>query len=219
MERIFTFTDTEILYNRCILASIAHAIMVGEYDLLSAEQSWDGSDYLFQNMEGVRGVISFKDDYFVCVIQNCKEYISNEKEIVDKLLNGADRYIQELAKNNALQYLLTDDENPPQPSASAIFWGTGNMIFSEYHEQQVIEISDNIILSYLYNESDAIKYWSDYYEMTMEQYELMLEIYRRKVWIKGQLILESSIKNKLFLWFGDNAAECISSFKEMNILF
>lgn len=55
MEKIFEFTQMNIIYNRCILASIAHAIMNGKYELLSSEQSWDDMNYLFQDFEGVRG--------------------------------------------------------------------------------------------------------------------------------------------------------------------
>ena len=57
MNIIFDFLDYNTLYERCVMASIAHAVMVGEYGLLSAEQSWDGSNYNFQNMEGIRGEI------------------------------------------------------------------------------------------------------------------------------------------------------------------
>lgn len=60
MNKIFEFTSYEILYKRCIMASIAHAIMVGKYDLLASEQSWDGMNYNFQNREGIRGVFSFE---------------------------------------------------------------------------------------------------------------------------------------------------------------
>ena len=63
------------------MASIVHAIMVGKYNLLASEQSWDGANYNFQNMEGVRGVISFTEGEYICVIQNNEEY--DESEIED----------------------------------------------------------------------------------------------------------------------------------------
>ena len=57
MNTIFEFTDRTSVYSKCIFASICHAVMVGKYTLLSDEISWDGTSFLFQNMEGTRGVI------------------------------------------------------------------------------------------------------------------------------------------------------------------
>ena len=66
MNIIFNFLNYALLYEKCMMASVAHAIMVGKYDLLSAEQSWDGLNYNFKNMGGIRGVISFTDDRYIC---------------------------------------------------------------------------------------------------------------------------------------------------------
>ena len=118
MERIFCFTDMKSIYNRCIMAAVSHGIMVGEYDMLSAEHSWDGLNYLFQDMAGTMGVISFSDDRFVCLIRNDEKYIAGGQDITDKLLKGADEEIRTLAGNEAMQYLLTDEAETVQPSAS-----------------------------------------------------------------------------------------------------
>ncbi len=48
--------------------------MVGKYTLLSDEISWDGTSFLFQNMEGTRGVISFSEKNF-CVEYRVKKII------------------------------------------------------------------------------------------------------------------------------------------------
>lgn len=60
MNIIFEFTDKTRLYSKCIYASICHAVMVGKYTLLSDEISWDGRNFLFQDMEGIRGVMSLQ---------------------------------------------------------------------------------------------------------------------------------------------------------------
>ena len=46
------------LWKGCILASIAHAIMVSHYPLSACEHSWEGNNYSFQDMSGIRGTIS-----------------------------------------------------------------------------------------------------------------------------------------------------------------
>ncbi len=120
MNRIFEFTKPD---NMCILASIAHAIMNGEYSFLSSEQSWDGMNYSFQDMEGVRGTISFCNDILVCLIRNDDEYIMGEDKISDKFFHGADKEILELAKREAMQYLLLEERGTIMPAVSAAFWG------------------------------------------------------------------------------------------------
>ncbi|MGG4154302.1 hypothetical protein [Peribacillus muralis] len=53
------------LWNGCILASIAHAIMVTEYPDFFYEHSWDDNNYNVQDGQGTRGTISFKDNFFI----------------------------------------------------------------------------------------------------------------------------------------------------------
>ncbi len=45
----------EHLWEGCILASIAHAIMVAHYPELSNEQSWDDINYNVQDSLGLEG--------------------------------------------------------------------------------------------------------------------------------------------------------------------
>lgn len=83
----FYFFEKNDLYKKCLYASIAHAVMTGKYPLLSDEIAWDGKNYLFQNMQGVRGVIAFYESGFVCSILNEKGYIAgHDKVIHNKLL-------------------------------------------------------------------------------------------------------------------------------------
>ena len=78
MNTIFEFTDRTSVYSKCIFASICHAVMVGKYTLLSDEISWDGTSFLFQNMEGTRGVISFSEKNFLCGIQSEENYLEGD---------------------------------------------------------------------------------------------------------------------------------------------
>jgi hypothetical protein len=46
--------EREQLWEGCILASIAHAIMVAHYPELSYKKSWDDFNYNMQDSPGVR---------------------------------------------------------------------------------------------------------------------------------------------------------------------
>lgn len=216
MNKIFEFLDQNILYERCIMASVAHAIMVGEYNLLASEQSWDGLNYNFQNTEGIRGVISFSKELYVCVIQNSADDVRYVEQRVLELFNGADEKIMKLAEDEALQYMLINYNGGIIPFISTAFWGNGNNIFSNQSETEIIKISEKMIMPFLYSERDAIKYWKDYYEMSDEQSKMMESIYERRIKSKGDLYLSADEKKKLIEWFSD-IDECIESFGEINI--
>ena len=216
MNIIFDFLDYDTLYKRCVMASVAHAIMVGKYNLLSAEQSWDGLNYNFQNMEGVRGVISFAEGEYICVIQNSTEYETFTDQHVSEILKGARERIIELANEEALQYMLVNRNGKTVPFISSAFWRCEGVNYSNQLEEQVIKISDKAIMPFLYNENDARRYWKNYYEMTEEQIELAEEIYKRRIDIGGKLNLTINEINKLKEWFGD-IDECIESFQELEI--
>lgn len=219
MEKIFEFTQMNIIYNRCILASIAHTIMNGKYELLSSEQSWDDMNYLFQDFEGVRGVISFGRDNFICMIQNDDDYLFGENEILHQLFCNVEKKVCDLAKSEAMQYLLIEKGNDVLPAASIAFWGDNFHVYSNQSEKDLMKKSNNILLPYLYKEPDAIQYWKKYYEMNNDQIEFMKEIYYKKSQTNTFIKLDKSMREKLSYWFGDKITECINSFKELNIFF
>ena len=217
MNIIFDFLDYNTLYERCVMASIAHAVMVGEYDLLSAGQSWDGSNYNFQNMEGIRGVISFAENEYICTIQNNNNmYNAYIGQHVSEILNGAEASIINLANEEALQYMLIDHNGKTVPFISAAFWGSRGVNYSVQPEEQVIKISEDTIMPFLYNENDAKMYWKDYYERTEEQIEFTEKIFKRRINVDGRLNLTADEINKLKEWF-DDIDECIESFQELEI--
>lgn len=60
----------EQLWEGCLLASIAHAIMVAHYPEQANEHSWDGMNYSIQDSSGTRGTVTFCSEYFVAAFRN-----------------------------------------------------------------------------------------------------------------------------------------------------
>lgn len=216
MNIVFDFLEYSTLYERCVMASIVHAIMVGKYNLLASEQSWDGINYNFQNTEGVRGVISFAEGKYICAIQNNEEYDESVEQHTAEILNGANEKIVNLAKEEALQYMLVNYNGNLVPFVTAAFWGIGDVNYSNQSEEQLIKSSEKTIMPFLYSDDDAKKYWKNYYEMTDGQIELAEDIYQRRISKSGRLNLSMSEVNKLKEWF-DDIDECIESFQELGI--
>lgn len=213
MNRIFEFTNKEEIYRKCLYASIAHAVMVGKYDLLSDEIAWDGDNYLFQNMGGVRGVIAFSGDLLVCGIQNEAEDPLDLEECIDK--SNAD--VVKLAKNEVFPYLLLEGDDGKQNTVlTAIFWGRIDGLESTMTEEYFMKKSDNVFLPYLYEFDDLKRYWRDYYELSDEQEDMINSIFSKRV-SSSSFELDESVKKKLNEWFGEKTDNCKSSFRELNI--
>ncbi|WP_026652755.1 hypothetical protein [Butyrivibrio proteoclasticus] len=213
MKQIFSFTNKNEIYKKCIYAAIAHAVMVGKYDLLSEEISWDGENYLFQNMSGVRGVISFNDGIFACGIQNLhSNYLTLEKSV-----DECDDSIKLLFENEINPYLLLEEGNKKQAAISALFWGDENRIYSCCEEAEFMEKSDNVLLPYLYEFDDLKRYWSDYYELNGDQRELIDKLFERRL-ENESFSLDMDVKEKLSNWFGEKHVLCLKAFKELGII-
>ena len=112
--------------------------------------------------------------------------------------------------------MLIEHNGKTVPFISAAFWGSGDINYSAQSEEQILRISENIIMPFLYSENDAKMYWKDYYEMTEEQTRLTEEIFNRRINTDGKLVLAVDEINKLKEWFGD-IGECIESFQELEI--
>lgn len=217
MNIIFEFTDKTRLYSKCIYASICHAVMVGKYTLLSDEISWDGTNFLFQDMEGIRGVMSFSNNIFLCGIQNEKNYLKGENNIESILLKDAGLDVISGIREEVFPYLLVESDEGDIPAISAVFWGE-EKIYSNMSEKEFMYKSDNILLPYFYEERDMKKCWRDYYEMNKEQEQIVDELYLKKM-ANSSFLLNTVQKEKLNKWFGEKRVYCERSLGEIGIIF
>ncbi len=216
MNTIFKFTSEDEFYKKCIYASIAHAIMIGKYDLLTDEISWDGNNYLFQNMEGIRGVFSFSDKLVVCGLQNEEQYIEGLSQISEKMLDLNNNELFFFVVEEILPYFLVDDSNTP--CVTTIFWSENGLFFAEQSEESIMKDSNNILLPYLYEFDDIKKYWRDYYEADEEQMNLINSLFENRILSNG-FSVGSDIVNKLKDWFGENHILCRQALAEIGIIF
>lgn len=138
-HQIFDFASPEKIFWKCVYSSVCHAVMTGQYTLLSGKIGWDGNKYLFQNMENIRGVISFEKDVFLCGIQNIEDYIGGSKNIEKMLLTGAGDEIVTQAGEEVFPYQLIEKEETLIPAVSAVCWGSCGKIFSAVSESEFME--------------------------------------------------------------------------------
>lgn len=169
----------EQLWNGCILASIAHAIMVAHYPYLSNEHSWDGFNYNVQDSEGIRGTVTFQKNNLVAAFRNDETVPRNFSSL--DFFQGAPDKIIEIAKAETLQYLLESVNGKDIPLITTAIWGNGNQIFSLDTFDIMIENGGGLLERQVMEFHEAIESWQEYYEMTVEQITLMKNIYQRKI--------------------------------------
>lgn len=173
----------EQLWQGCILASIAHAIMVAHYPEMSNEHSWDGMNYSTQDSSGTRGTITFSDKYYVGAFRNDNSERLNNKDGVLKYIqyfNGVPQDIIKLSEEEALQYLLEDINGKTIPVITTAFWGDENDGFSNDKINDFKENGGFLLEVQMMEIDKAINEWKEYYEMTQKQVDLLISIYKRK---------------------------------------
>ncbi|KOP64757.1 hypothetical protein AMS62_05415 [Bacillus sp. FJAT-18019] len=169
------------LWSGCILASIAHAIMVAHYPELSYEHSWDGDNYSVVDDSGGRGTISFKTSYYVGAFRNENLTRTDLPTALD-FFTGAPENVLELATNETLEYLLQEDGGGMvSPSITTAFWGDNDKVISVDNIVRVVQCGGYLLERQLMERDSAIEAWREYYGMTSEQVELLKSIYARKV--------------------------------------
>ena len=202
--------DPKQLYEGCVQAAIAHAVAVGIYPELNYEHSWDGINYCLNNSQGCRAAITFHNDYIIAVFQDIHKADRN----IDALsfFDGASEEIIQIAKSEALQYVLEDIEGIAKPIISSAFWGTWEQLKSIQSLDEIIESGGYIIHSQLLPYHVSMDEWRDYYNLDTQQITLISKLFNKKINShKERLILED---DEIQLLYGD-FEECLVSLAEL----
>lgn len=169
------------LWRGCILATIAHAIMVSHYPELSNEHSWDGINYSVQDSAGARGTITFDSEYCVAAFRDENSLRINSGSNVNKYFKGAPEEIVILAHGESLQYLLDNVGGKAKPLITTAFWGKGKKLFAVDLFEDILENGGFLLEKQTMAFDEAIEAWKEYYDMSSEQCKLLRIVYERKI--------------------------------------
>ncbi len=202
------------LFRGCMISSIAHAIMMNVYPEFAYEQSWDGHCFSMQDGSGARGTISFYKNLCVGAIRNEKSFLYYNNDIEQKLMSKWSETVKTLARKDALQYVLDEQDGIVQPVVSTMFWA-GKCRCSIANSKNC---KDDWELFYplLLSKSKAIAYWGEYYEMDSSSIRLLCEL----VNLKGNDLYKQIHLNDEQIKLLPSSCilkECIDSFQEIGI--
>lgn len=213
----------EQLWQGCILASIAHAIMVAHYPELSNEHSWDGINYNIQDSEGARGTITFNSEYCVGAFRNDNsdriKVINNAKQAKEYFV-GAQKEVVNLAENETLQYLLENVNGKVIPIITTAFWGVGENLFTIDSDEDMYQNGVFLLERQLMDFEKSIESWKEYYDMSSQQCELLKTIFKRKINQKAEdIILSKDDIQQIGTNDIDGLEESRVSFEEIGIMW
>ncbi|KXI76275.1 hypothetical protein ACS52_17745 [Bacillus cereus] len=218
MSKYKLHIDREQLWKGCILNSIANAIFVAHDPDLSHESSWDGCNYSMQDSQGGRGTITFHPDYTIVCLQDVNSERMDEWIDAANYFEGAPSEVLEIAKEEALQYVLEEVEGETVPFITTAFWIEDSGAYSIDSFEEMEEHGGFLLETPLLDKESAMERLEEEYELTEEQIELLQIVYERKIQSKNEEIILS--KDEVAM-IGTDDSEGLEvskvSFKEMNI--
>lgn len=218
MNKYKLHIDREQLWKGCILNSIANAIFVAHDPDLSHESSWDGCNYSMQDSQGERGTITFHPDYTIACLQDVNSERMDEWIDATNYFEGAPSEVLEIAKEEALQYVLEEVEGETMPFITAAFWIEESGAYSIDSFEEVEEHGGFLLEIPLLDMESAMERLEEEYELTEEQIELLQLVYERKIKNPNEEIMLSK-EEVAMIGTDDSEGLEVSkvSFKEMNI--
>ncbi|KMN42739.1 hypothetical protein [Bacillus sp. LK2] len=208
----------EQLWKGCILKSIAAAIFVANAPDFSHESSWDGFNYSMQDSQGGRGTITFHPKYIIVCLQDVNSGRIDEWIDAVNYFEGAPSEVMEIAKEEALQYVLEEVEGETVPFITTAFWIDDNGAYSIDSFEEMEEHGGFLLEIPLLDIESAIERLEEEYEMTEEQIELLQVVYERKIQNPTEEIMLSKEEVAMIGTDDDEGLEvCKDSFEEMNI--
>lgn len=219
IQKIKLDRNIDELWNGCILASVAHAIMVAHYPSIANENSWDGINYSVQDSQGARGTITFYKDFCVGAFRN--EYssrLTTKFKDANEYFQGAPQEVVQSANSEALQYLLDDIQEQIVPVITTAFWGNNRELWTIDSSKEFFENGGFLIERQLMSFDTAISEWIEDYEMSEQQVDLLKSIYSRKISnSKDKIILSAKEISMIGVFDEEGLIASKESFREMGI--
>ena len=204
----------------CMLAAIAHAIMVAHYPELSNEHSWDGINYSVQDSSGSRGTITFSSKSCVAAFRNENSTRISANNFIgsNQYFQGASQEIIKLAEDETLQYLLDNIAGETLPVITTAFWGEDNNLFTIDTLDEMVENGGFLLERQVMDMDSAIEAWKEYYDMSEQQCNMLKSIFKRKIsQTTGIITLSKHEADRIGTDDQEGLEESKESFREIGI--
>lgn len=220
MSKYKLHIDKEGLWKGCILKSIADAIFVAHAPDFAHESSWDGINYSMQDSQGGQGTITFHPKYTIVCLQDVNSERIDDWIDAANYFEGGPSEVLEIAKEEALQYVLEEVEGETVPFITTAFWIEDSGAYSIDSFEEMEEHGGFLLEIPLLDTGSAIERLEEEYELTEEQIELLQLVYERKIENPNE---EIKLSKEEVAMIGTDDSEGLevskASFEEMNIIW
>lgn len=218
------------LWQGCLLAAIAHAIMVSRYSDMANEHSWDGINYSVQDSSGARGTVTFHEEYCVAAFreENRGRLLAKNKKLEGRLnfkvaaetyFAGAPKAALELARAETLQYLRDEIDGQVCSCITTSCWGTEDKVYSIDSYEDFLACGGFLLATQCQDAEIGIKSWQEEYDMSAKQVGLLRGIFEHKLKNPAEALILSEGELHLLAEVGEELEESRSSFAEIGIYF
>lgn len=171
-----------------------------------------------QDSQGGRGTITFYPDYTIVCLQDVNSERIDEWIDAANYFEGAPSEVIDIAKEEALQYVLEEVGGETVPFITAAFWIEESGAYSIDSFEEMEEHGGFLLEIPLLNLQSAIERLEEEYELTEEQIELLQLVYERKIKNPNE---EMMLSKEEVVMIGTDDSEGLEVskglFEEMNI--
>lgn len=214
--------DLSQLYENCVYSSIAHAIFVLREPFFSAEQSWDGINYSFNDFEGTRGTISFDLSEGIMAGAARDDTSARLNRYPDfkaiKLFANAPENVKSLAQREALEYLYVEMNGSTQPTATIAFWSVGGEIVIDEDIEEFRKNGGEYLFSIGVSHNELRDYWREQYKLSEEELSAVDHIFERFKACKTIKLDEVPVIKQKRSKPPNGYEECLTSLRELGIV-
>ncbi len=169
----------DLLYERCLYSSLAHAVYVFREPFFSFEQSWDGQNYSFCD-GSTRGTISFRASSRIASGAARDDLSSRRSWYPQKqalaLFSSAPEENRSLARSETLEYLYDTVEGTVCPVATVAMWHDGSRLFLSDEEPVFVRHGGRFLLLLSDPSVDLAAYWEQQYSLSADEMLLIDEL-------------------------------------------
>ncbi len=205
------------IFKGAIVSSVFHAIMMCTYPLFNYQHSWDGGNYSAIDDNNIRGTISFCGDICVGVIRNEETKVYVGEDVLNDLFLNYPKHVLNLAKDEALQYMLEENELGINPHVSLAFWCDENYMYTNFSWDEMRKRGLDLFSPCLLSEDLCFEYWVEYYAMNQDKIDDIKKFVSDKITNFDKTIVLKSDEIP-FLNQDSINDECRESFAELGII-
>lgn len=168
-----------VLYQRCLLLSLAYLIKKSQQVELNHEIDFDEEHFLIKKPNGSIGNILFYDHFCMGVFYNInKKSLSDEQLVL--YFKGITKDLTDLAKQETLAYLLEPIKTQDHP-VTTFLWSVRDELYSKDSMKNFHKQSDDLLKHYLLDQDDVLKHLLADYQLSPSEMKWILKLYHLKL--------------------------------------